>query len=156
MNYKYPIFYYLQFIVYPIFTILWLFGFILGIYFIQAEKTFFTVFWITIWLLAGWFTFYWGTWYKCGKQTIEVKSEGIKVSKKFMLYHRSKLVSKKNILTISYKELKPYNFFTGKDIEIKERLGWLVINGDSDHARNSYLYPIDDLEKLIEYYKIST
>ena len=62
------------------------------------------------------------------------------------------MVPKEHILTIDFIELKPYNIFTGKNIEIQERLVWLVINGDSNYGGNSYLYPIENLEELIKLY----
>ena len=70
-----------------------------------------------------------------------------------MLYRRSKVLPKKRIITIDYTELKPFNAFTGRAAELKARLGWLVINGDSDYSNNSYLYPVEDLEILIKYYR---
>ncbi|SFB09140.1 hypothetical protein [Algoriphagus aquimarinus] len=150
-DFKYPILYYLQFVSYPVFTIIWLFGIFLGLHLIVEESNFLTVFWLTGWLLAGLINYYL-IWYYAGKQIICADSEGIRVTKKFMLYRRSKVVKTKRILTIDFIELKPYNIFTGRDIEIKERLGWLVINGDSNYRSNSYLYPIEDLEELIKLY----
>lgn len=151
-NFKYPVFYHLQFIVYPITFILWLLGSLFGLYIYTSEKNFGSIIWLIFWSIGGCFSFYWGIWYKGGKQIIKIDIQGIVVSKKFLFYHRSKLVPKENILTIDYRELKPYNIFTGRDIEIKERLGWLVINGDSNYASNSYLYQIEDLEDLINVY----
>jgi uncharacterized membrane protein YdbT with pleckstrin-like domain len=151
-HFRYPFFYYIQFISLPIVSILWLFGVVLGIYFFKAEKTFSTLFWITAWILAGLFIYYWGIWYKCGRQIIEVENKNIRVTKKFILYRRTKVLPTNRIKTIEYKELKPFNVFTGKEIKIKPNMGWLIINGDSNYYINSYLYPVEDLKALIKCY----
>jgi hypothetical protein len=70
------------------------------------------------------------------------------VTKKFWFIRISKRISKDKIHSVSIKEFEPFNGFTGTDLKLNIKLGWLLINDDQNYYLNSYLFPIDNLQEF--------
>lgn len=145
---KYPSLYYGQFITIPIFFIFWILGNLMGIYFLYTERTIGLFFWSIAWLVGGVIIFRLSLLYRLGVQIIKIEKEGIRVTTKFGVIRISKRILKNKIHSVSIKEFEPFNAFTGTDLKLNKKLGWLLINDDQNYYINSYLFPIDDLEEF--------
>jgi hypothetical protein len=145
---KYPYLYYVQYITIPIVFALWIFGNLLGIYFLSKQATIGQVFWTAAWFAGGAIIFRLSLWYKLGIQIIKIDEAGICVTKKFAFIRISKRILKNNIHSVSIKKFEAFNPFTGTDLTTNVKLGWLLINDDQNYFLNSYLFPIEDLQEF--------
>lgn len=145
---KYPTLYYVQYIIIPFILLIWILGNLSGAYFLSKDATIGQFFWSIAWLIGGIVIFTLSFWYKLGIQIIKIENDGMRVTKKFWFIRISKKISKDKIHSVSIKEFEPFNGFTGTDLKLNIKLGWLLINDDQNYYLNSYLFPIDDLQEF--------
>jgi hypothetical protein len=148
-NAKYPWLYHLSIAGTIVILGVWIFGIFVAAYLLTKGPSPGVLFWEFAWTIGGIVIFTLSFWWTLGTQTIEVSSQGIRVTKTFGPLRLSKLIRSSKIISLDIRKFEPFNFLTGNEIHLDNGLGWLVINGEIKSFLHSYLYDLDELHGFI-------
>lgn len=149
---KFPFFYYVQMIMIAVSFLFWLGGLLLGAYFLARDTSISMAIWFAGWLTGGAVFFYLSLKYRVGVQIITLDSEAIRFTKRIGFISLRKKISRNELHSVKFKEYDAFNLLTGRDLKLKRRLGWIIVNGDRYYYLNSYLYPLNELQDFTEEY----